>query len=83
MFREKCQDEQTEQYIVEYLNNIGSSLDLCLKYDTPELEKMLLKKWTDGKRCQNAFTRLYKSSRRVVKRMKDDDDWSDEQEAEY
>ena len=44
---------------------------------------MLLKKWTDGKRCQNAFTRLYKSSRRVVKRMKDDDDWSDEQEAEY
>ena len=51
MFREKCQDENTEQYIVEYLVNIASSLDLVYKYDTPELEKMLLKKWTDGKRC--------------------------------
>ena len=51
MFRAKCQEEETEQYIVEYLNNIGASLDLCLKYDAPELEKLLFKKWTDGKRC--------------------------------
>ena len=29
MFRAKCQEEETEQYIVEYLNNIGASLDLC------------------------------------------------------
>ena len=42
-----------------------------------------MKKWTDGKRCQNNFLRLYYKTRRIVNRMKGDDDWSDEQAAEY
>lgn len=50
MFRQKCGEEGTQQYIRDHLQNSLMAIEVDKKHNLPELKDLILEKWTDGKR---------------------------------
>ena len=51
MFRAKCQEEGTQEFVRDYLANTQLAIQATRSYGLPELEDLLVGKWTDGKRA--------------------------------
>ena len=49
MFRGKCREESTIEWIVKYLANTEVANEVAKRYNVPELKDALVRKWTESK----------------------------------
>jgi len=53
MFRNKCQDESTVNFITNYMGNTKMFLDVHKNFLVSELDDICLAKWTVGEKLKN------------------------------
>ena len=54
MFRAKCKDESVGEYVCDHMVMSQSAINVSNAYAVPELDALLLRKWTDGDSCVTA-----------------------------
>jgi hypothetical protein len=80
MFRDKCSERSTIDYINDYMNKTENAIEVANKFEVPELDDALISKWVQGKKVGDSFTKHYMRCRQAIKNNKD---WSDVQENEF